>query len=343
MRASAGGNLMKTKDFQAFVEQLGDLSESQQQVVVAALKGKASAGDAIRLIERPFDADPCCGHCGARSMAKWGTAGNGFRRYKCKSCGKTFTALTGTPLSGLHHRDRWVEYARALVDGVSLRKAAKRCRIDLGTSFRWRHRFLTKPKSVKAKSVKGIVEADETFFLKSAKGSRKLVGRAPRKRGGKAAKMGLSTDDYAPVLIPDRGPGRATGVMSKTCFQHGQTTDQRLADLESRTIATYLAPVVERDAVLVSDGRPAYGTFAQDRGLLHISIIASRGEHVYQGFHLQNVNNYTSRLKGWMRRFNGVATRYLDSYLGWWRMIDRDGDHLTMTRVLAAASGYAAT
>lgn len=329
MRASAGGDLMKTKDFQAFVEQLGDLSESQRQVVVAALKGKGSATDAIRLIERQFAADPCCGHCGTLALGKWGTAGNGFRRYKCKSCGKTFTALTGTPLSGLHHRDRWIEYARALVDGVSLRKAAKRCRIDLGTSFRWRHRFLTKPKSVKAKSVKGIVEADETFFRKSAKGSRKLVGRAPRKRGGKAAKIGLSTDDYAPVLIVrDR---------------HGQTTDQRLADLEGRTIAAYLAPVVESDAVLVSDGRPAYGAFAKERGLLHISIIASRGEHVYQGFHLQNVNNYTNRLKGWMRRFNGVATRYLDSYLGWWRMIDRDGDRLTMTRVLAAASGYVTT
>jgi hypothetical protein len=44
-----------------------------------------------------------------------------------------------------------------------------------------------------------------------------------------------------------------------------------------------------------------------------------------------------------LRRFNGVATHYLDSYLGWWRMIDRDGDRLTATRMLAMASGYAAT
>ena len=68
MRAWAGGDLMKTKDFQVFVEQLGDLSESQRQVVVAALKGKGSANDAIHLIERQFDADPCCGHCGTRSL-----------------------------------------------------------------------------------------------------------------------------------------------------------------------------------------------------------------------------------------------------------------------------------
>ena len=39
MRALASGHQMKTKDFQIFVEQLGDLSESQQQVVVAALPG----------------------------------------------------------------------------------------------------------------------------------------------------------------------------------------------------------------------------------------------------------------------------------------------------------------
>ena len=118
---------------------------------------------------------------------------------------------------------------------------------------------------------------------------------------------------------------------------------REFADLEARTIGAHLAPVVEHDAVLVSDARAAYGVFAQERDLLHISIVASRGEHVYQGFHLQNVNNYASRLKAWMRRFNGVATRYLDSYLGWWRMIDRHGDRLTMSRMLAAASGYPTT
>ena len=40
-------------------------------------------------------------------------------------------------------------------------------------------------------------------------------------------------------------------------------------------------------------------------------------------YHVQNVNAYDSRLKDWIRRFHGVATRYLDSYLGWFRVIDR--------------------
>ena len=40
-------------------------------------------------------------------------------------------------------------------------------------------------------------------------------------------------------------------------------------------------------------------------------------------WHIQNVNAYHGRLKNWMRRFNGVASDYLASYLGWFRALDR--------------------
>jgi len=153
------------------------------------------------------------------------------------------------------------------------------------------------------------VEADETFILKSAKGSKRLVGRAPRKRGGTAKKKGLSTDEHDCVLIVrDRG---------------GATTDQVIPNLLARTFAAYLAPVVAKDAILVSDGRDAYGAFAHAENILHIPIITSRGEHAYKGFHIQNVNAYTSRLKDWLRPFKGVASWYLPSYLGWRRAIER--------------------
>ena len=127
------------------------------------------------------------------------------------------------------------------------------------------------------------------------------MGRAPRKRGT-PAKAGLSSDDYAPVLIVrDR---------------HGATLDHVLPDLEGPTFARVLKPVVAHDALLDSDGRAAYGVFADAAGLLHISLNASKGERTYGTYHIQNVNAYISRLKGWMHRFRGVATKYLPSYLG---------------------------
>ena len=38
--------------------------------------------------------------------------------------------------------------------------------------------------------------------------------------------------------------------------------------------------------------------------------------------HVQNVNAYHGRLKQWLHRFHGVATGYLDNYLGWFRALD---------------------
>ncbi len=48
---------------------------------------------------------------------------------------------------------------------------------------------------------------------------------------------------------------------------------------------------------------------------------------------------YHSRLKNWMCRFNGVATKYLPRYLGWRRLFEREGDDITAQRCLLAALG----
>ena len=125
--------------------------------------------------------------------------------------------------------------------------------------------------------------------------------------------------------------------------RHGATTDAMLPDLQATTIARVLQPVVAKDALLVSDGRAAYGRFAAANGLLHIKLVTSKREYTYGSYHIQNVNAYISRLKRWMRRFNGVATRYLDNYLGWWRMIDRMGETLTPLTCIAAALPQAST
>lgn len=34
------------------------------------------------------------------------------------------------------------------------------------------------------------------------------------------------------------------------------------------------------------------------------------------------MNNYHRRLKGWMQRFNGVATKYLNNYLTWFQVLE---------------------
>ena len=55
----------------------------------------------------------------------------------------------------------------------------------------------------------------------------------------------------------------------------------------------------------------------------HEAMNLSAGERVRGPWHIQNVNAYHGRLKGWMHRFKGVATSNLESYLAWLRAIDR--------------------
>lgn len=280
------------------------------------------AGSTIAMIEARFAGTPQCPHCTSASIKKWGSA-NALKRYRCKACKATFNALTSTPLARLHRRELWGRYAGALLEGISPRKVAARLDIDLTTSFRWRHRFLEAIKSMQPKTLKGTVEADETYFLHSKKGSRDL-GRPARKRGGKASKRGLS-DQQVPVLIA-RDRDKATA-------------DRILDDRSEASIAGMLGSLVSDGSALVSDGAQAYRAFAAKAHIPHVGLALSKGERSWGIYHVQNVNAYTSQLKRWMRRFNGVATKYLDSYLGWHRMNNREGNTLTAKRIFIAAMG----
>lgn len=73
--------------------------------------------------------------------------------------------------------------------------------------------------------------------------------------------------------------------------------------------------------------------------MMHVAVVARQDERVYEGFHIQNVNAYASRLKNWMWPFKGVASKYLPTYLGWRRMIGRAGTRLTPAHALAEATG----
>ena len=334
---------MTDEDFQRLLSAVGSLSRAQiaslDAVVRARLTEVAAAvaptpvdvtatSDAARVtvglaeIEARFSVAPRCPHCHSDRIGKWGFA-SGLSRYRCKPCKITFNALTGTPLAQLRKRELWDGQAQALADGISLRKVSARLDITLETAFRWRHRFLKAPKMAKPKVLNGTVEADETYFLRSAKGSRQLK-RPARTRGGKATKRGLS-DEQVPVLIA-RDSAKAT-------------TDHILEDRSESSIAAALGSVVAKSAILVSDGAQAYRAFANRANIAHVALNLSAGERTYGVYHIQNVNNYDSRLKTWMRRFNGVATKYLDSYLGWHRMNDRHGHTLSAKSVFAAAYG----
>src|SRR5271166_2180321 len=65
-----------------------------------------------------------CPHCDSLDVVHWGKA-SALPRYRCKGCQRTFNALTKTPLAGLRMKDKWPAQAEAMIDGVSIAKAAE--------------------------------------------------------------------------------------------------------------------------------------------------------------------------------------------------------------------------
>ena len=311
---------MRTEDFHRWLSQAANLTPSQRERALASLSEKVELSDVMAAIAEP---QPRCPHCHYAHCVRWGNA-HGLPRYRCGKCHKTFNALTGTPLARLRHRERWAEYAQTLIDGATVREAARRCGIHKDTAFRWRHRFLALPAASKPSHLHGIVEADETYFLESHKGERHLP-RPPRKRGGVAAKRGLSHEQIPVLIARDR---------DRT------TTDAVLPRADSQSVSTVLAPVIDPDAVLCSDGNAIYRAFARQTHITHRPINVSAGVRVVDNaFHIQNVNAYDSRLKEWMARFHGVATKYLPNYLGWRRCLERFADTLSPSLLISQAVG----
>jgi len=79
---------------------------------------------------------------------------------------------------------------------------------------------------------------------------------------------------------------------------------------------------LSKSNTLCNDAWRYFKTYAKDKGLEHYSFKSEGNERVKELYHIQNVNNYHSRLKVWMDRFNAVATKYLDHYLGCFNFLD---------------------
>jgi transposase-like protein len=310
---------MDHRNFIQLLSQLASLTQAQRSQVRQALdaRPKASAVAIASAIPRPT----LCPHCQApgEQLRPWGYS-HGLARLRCHACGKTSNALTGTPLAHLRKREQWLRYGQALIEGISVRQAAQGCGVDKNTAFLWRHRFLQAAATHRPAHEGGIVEADETFFLESFKGQRKLH-RPARKRGG----VGAYWERIAVLVVRDRS---------------GQTADFRLHKIDASHITEVLRPLVDKDAILCTDGAIVYPAVARTLGLTHRAINVQQGIRVIDGaFHIQNVNAYDSRLKQWMGRFHGVATKYLENYLGWRRMLERYRQSISPTACLCEALG----
>ena len=147
---------MESEDFSLWLSAISGMSGAQRAEASAALeKAAAGAGPSTKTRrKRTEDAlgttgverveRQGCPHCAGREIVGLGRS-DGLLRFRCKSCGRTFNALTKTPMAHLRKKEKWRAHARAMIEGMSLAKTAELCGVHPTTAFRWRRRFLRAP------------------------------------------------------------------------------------------------------------------------------------------------------------------------------------------------------
>jgi transposase-like protein len=301
---------MRLPRFKKWFAGLPALNQPQRRQVLEALRPAAGLDQLLALLDK-FRTDRCCPACASTHWHRHGQA-NGLQRYRCRDCRRSFNDLSGTQLARLRKREKWIDYLDALLESLSVRRAAQRVEVHRNTAFRWRHRILSMVKEARPQRLQGIAEADEMFLLESQKGSRKLT-RPARKRGGAAKRRGMSKELDCILVARDRSGQTVDAVPGRGAVNAGQ-------------LERHLLPVLDPQVLLVTDANAAYRAFSLRHGIAHQYVNLSAGERVRRSsegaIHVQNVNSYHHRLRDWLARFHGVASRYLPNYLGWRRALD---------------------
>ncbi|MEC1377231.1 IS1595 family transposase [Heyndrickxia oleronia] len=310
---------MKATDILKAIQKLNPAEKHRlREYLIDALTASSSTRTVLEEISERKNKDGYrCPNCESEHIVRFGkysTIVDGEevkkQRYRCKACRMTFTDFTNTALYRTRHLNRWMKFIECMIEGYSLRKSAELIGdITHVTLFYWRHKLLTALKQMEITNFQGIVEMDETYFLYSEKGQRKIKDRKPRKRGGSAKKRGISKEQVCVLVARDRDK-----VTFSETLGMGRLTKEQL----DKAIGHKLS----NRNVLCTDAWRAFKTYATEKDI-SIYQFKSDGKIRTKGlYHIQNVNNYHRRLKGWIQRFNGVATEYLNNYLAWFQVLE---------------------
>ena len=312
---------INSANYREAVKYFSKLTDDEKQQFIAEICFPSNTSQTLDQLvtQRRFSKGRFCPHCGDKHVVRNGTRKNKTQKYLCRNCHKNFTATTNTVLAG-SHKDQvtWDKFIQCVINSDTLRESADKCGINKNTAFEWRHKVMETLCTNMSDNIvlDGIIEADETFFRVSYKGSRHMP-RPPHKRGSSIHTRGLSREQvcvYTSVNRNGRSIAKAGNVGPARKKKMHEILDGRL----------------EPGSYLCTDGLRAYSDIAKTNNLVHIPI---KGGRTRKGiYHIQNLNNYHKQMKQFFSGFNGVSTKYLDHYLAWHNMVNYTGSPDEQTR-----------
>lgn len=226
-----------------------------------------------------------CPKCSSQNYRKHGHC-LGIQRYRCKQCGRYFKETINTPLHGIHNKPKMQQYISSLIDQHTIRKAACLLEISVSTSFAWRHKLLSSLQCAHIIPAQTPVVACQINLPHSFKGKRQIPDKPlPATRT---------------FLVADARGIPYLHLMPPKCTALEASKPLRILIEQAPSVAIAPAKLLTKAS-----------KFAVYKHITHSAT---------QKKLLQVANIATSRLSGWMVRFHGVATKYLQQYWNWYRV-----------------------
>lgn len=244
-----------------------------------------------------------CPRCGDRKVHRWGWF-TGRQRYRCLECRRTFSDLTGTPAAYVKKLSRWHRYSACLSASMTVRRSALRVGINPTTAFRWRHRLLT-PWTARPETLWGWIEISTIRIAYSEKGRRRPstfhTNEQPR-------------PPVTVIIVRDR----RSHVLMTVCGSRPTATELQDA---------FAGRLRGHSTICVKQGPfGAFGMWARRIKACFVAAQRVRSQMKYRGnalIHVRRSSRLLVKWKDWMRRFHGVATKYLPNYLAWCVLLSR--------------------
>lgn len=312
------------------------MSESEQSELIDQImnlmkkpKNSKTAGSCHDLIENTEIPD--CPHCGANAsmgeVTTSGRKGNGARRYKCKKCGKTFVATTGTAFARTKKSaDTWRRYIELTLSGHTLEDCKHECGISYQCSFRWRHKLLhVFEENLESVQMSETVEVDEMLIPLSFKGNHvqgkfgtrtKASGaenHMPREAYNRGTdNISRSSKDKACVFcMVENGDKAFYAAVPGVGFMNKQMLDATVGKHTNKETVQFLA-----------DNYKITRQYFEDNGYSHTILSSNTSDNphdhkpeIKDGKHMQHVNAMHHQLRQFLAPYCGVSSKYLSHYV----------------------------
>lgn len=270
-------NNIQKNNEQVSASEVNNIKKSNEQVNASGLNN---------IINKELNNNITCPHCKSKEVIKYGVY-SGNQRYKCKNrmCQKTFTEGFENPFRhSKKFRENYEKYKELFEKGLSIRKCAERLNITIVTAFFWRHRFLYNLKHVNyVEKLCNYAELTRIVIIENFKGDRNSKGKEK---------------DRISIV---NGMNKSIEIISIIAARNHLGINELKENIEPR---------IDKKAVAVAflDGRLQAFSDKHNR---NNKITIRRAEVTPIDM------MYSLKVKRWLLKFRGVATKYIDHYLSW--------------------------